>query len=157
MTSHKFEGSELVQSLLTLQDGRFALSKVCVGKRGLHVQNRPEGCILQCSSTQKFPKISTVSLDKELVQIPLPMFCFEASFQNIHKISKSSNLSFKTSSDKSHKFYQRFINFGQQYKGNIYVKALSVIFLLKHLRFVINLKKMYVRSCRRSGILRVDC
>ena len=42
LTSHKFEGSELVHSLQTLQDGRFALSKVCVAKRGLHVQNRPE-------------------------------------------------------------------------------------------------------------------
>ena len=36
-TSHKFEGSE------TLRDGRFALSEVCVTKRELHKQNRPEG------------------------------------------------------------------------------------------------------------------
>ena len=41
-TSHKFEGSESVHSIQTLQDGRFALSEVCVAKEGLHVQNRPE-------------------------------------------------------------------------------------------------------------------
>ena len=33
-TSHKFEGSKLVHSPQTLQDGRFALSEVCVTKRG---------------------------------------------------------------------------------------------------------------------------
>ena len=101
-TIHKFEESELVQSLLTLQDGRFTLPEVCVGKRGLHVQNRPEGCILQCSSTQNLTKISTISLDRELVRVPLPMFWFETSFQNIHEISKGSNLSFETPYDKSH-------------------------------------------------------
>ena len=53
-TSDKFEGSELVHSLQALQDGRFALPEICVAKSGLHVQNRPEGCILQCSSTQRF-------------------------------------------------------------------------------------------------------
>ena len=41
-TSHKFEGPESVHSIQTLQDGRFALSEVCVAKEGLHVQNRPE-------------------------------------------------------------------------------------------------------------------
>ena len=43
LTSHKFEESESVQSLQKLQDGIFALSEICVAKRGLHVQNRPEG------------------------------------------------------------------------------------------------------------------
>ena len=67
------EGSELVQSLQTLQDGKFALSEICVAKRGLHVQHRPEGCILQRSSTQGFTKISTVSLGRKLVRVPAPM------------------------------------------------------------------------------------
>ena len=65
-TSHKLEGSELVHSLQTIQDGRFALSEACVASRGLHVQNRPEGWIFQCSFTQRYTKIRTVSLDREL-------------------------------------------------------------------------------------------
>ena len=68
------------------------------------------------------------------------MFWFETSFQNIHEISKGSNSSFETSYDKSHNLSWRFINFGQQYEGNIYHKGHSVIFLLKHLGFGINLK-----------------
>ena len=49
-TSHKLEGSESIHSLQTLQDGRFALPGICVAKRGLHVQNIREECILQGSS-----------------------------------------------------------------------------------------------------------
>ena len=41
-TSHKFEVSESVHPLQTLEDGKFALSEVCVAKMGLQVQNRPE-------------------------------------------------------------------------------------------------------------------
>ena len=85
-TRHKFEGSESVCSPQALQDGRFALSEVCVAERGLHVQSRPEGGILQCSSTQRFTKISMVSLVRKLLPVPVPMLWFGTSSQNIHKI-----------------------------------------------------------------------
>ena len=68
-TSHKLEGSELVHSLQTLEDERFALSEACVANRGLHVQNRPEGWIFQCSFTQRYTKIRTVFLDIELQNV----------------------------------------------------------------------------------------
>ena len=87
-TSHKFEGSE------TLRDGECALSEVCVTKRGLHKQNRPEGCIIQRSSTQRITKISTVSLGRELARGPMPLLRFGTNSLNIYKIIKGSNLSF---------------------------------------------------------------
>ena len=65
-TSHKFEGSGSTYSLQTLQYGRFALSEVCFAKRGVHVQNRPWGWIRQRSSAQRFTKISTTFLGREL-------------------------------------------------------------------------------------------
>ena len=68
-TSHKLEGSELVHSLQTLEDERFPLSEACVANRGLHVQNRPEGWIFQCSFTQRYTKIRTVFLDIELQNV----------------------------------------------------------------------------------------
>ena len=34
---HKFEESELVHSIQTLQDGRFPLSEICVAKEGLYM------------------------------------------------------------------------------------------------------------------------
>ena len=93
-SSQKFEGSESVHSLQTLQDGRFL--KVCVAKKGLHVQNRPEGCILQRSSTQRLMKLSTVSLGRKLVRVSVPILWFGTSSDNIHK---TINLSSETSDD----------------------------------------------------------
>ena len=68
--------SKSVHSLQILQDSRFLLFEVCVAKSGLHVKNTkntPEGCILQRFSSQRFTKISTVSLGRNL-QDPVPMF-----------------------------------------------------------------------------------
>ena len=89
------------------------------------MQSRPEGCILEGSSTQRFTKISTVSLIRKLVRVPVPMLWFGASSQNIHKIIKGSNLGFETSDhDKGHNLSRRFIDSGKQYERNIYRKGL---------------------------------
>ena len=80
------------------------------------MQNRPERCILQRSATQGFSKVNTVSLGRELVRVPVPMFRLGTSSQNIHKIVKYSSLSFETSYDKSHKLFQQSIDFGQHYE-----------------------------------------
>ena len=110
-TSHKFEGHESVHSLQTLQDGRFALSEVRFPKTGLHVQNKPEGCILQRSSTQKSTKTSTVSLGRKLVRVPVLMLGSGSSSQNIHKVIKGLNLSFETSDGKCHNLSRLYIDF----------------------------------------------
>ena len=59
----------------------------------------------------------------KFVQVPVPMFWFGTSSQNIIKIIKGSNLSYQTSYDKSHNLSRRFIYFGQQYERNIYGKG----------------------------------
>ena len=136
-TSHISERSESVHSLQTLQDGRFALSEVCVVKRGLHVENRPEGCILQCSSTQRFTKISTVFLGRELVRVPVPLLWFRISSHNIHKIIKGSNLSFETSYDKCHNYLDDLLIL-ENSMSEIFMVKNSMIFLLQHLGVVVN-------------------
>ena len=155
-TSHKFEGCESVYFLQALQDGRFALPEICVTKRGLHVLNRPERCILQCSSTQRFMKISTVSLGRELVRVPVPMLWFGTSSQNIHKIIKGSNLSFETSYDKGHNLSRRFIDFGKQYERNIYGKGLCDLSIATS-RLCNKSEEVCLRSCTGNRVLSVDC
>ena len=137
-SSQKFEGSESVHSLQTLQDGRFV--KVCVAKKGLHVQDRPEGCILQCSSTQRLMKLSTVSLGRKLVRVSVPILWFGTSSDNIHKIIKGFNLSSETSDDNDYNLSRRFIDF-RRHMSEIFTARDSIIFLLQHPRFVIPLKK----------------
>ena len=120
------------------------------------MQNRPEGCILQRSSTQRFTKISTVSLGKKLVRVPVPMLWFGTSSQNIHKIIKGSNLSFETSDDKGHNLSRRFIDFRKQYERNIYGKRLCDLPSATS-RLCNKAEEVCVRSCTRNRVLRVDC
>ena len=78
---------------------------------GLHVQSRPERCILQCFSTQSFTKFSKVSFVRKLVRVPVTMLWFGTSCQNIQEIIKGSNLSFEISDDKDHSLSRQFIDF----------------------------------------------
>ena len=146
----------MVHSLQTLQDGRFTTSEVCVAKSELHVQNIPEGCILQRSSTQRFMKVSTVSLGRELVRVPVPMRWSGTSSQNIHIIIKGSNLSFETSDDKGHNLSQRFIDFGKHYEQNIYGKGLCDLPITTS-RLCDKSEELCVRSCIRNRVLKFDC
>ena len=63
-TSHKFEGYKSIHSTQTLQDVEVRL----------YMQNRPEGCIFECSSVQRTAEISTVYFGKELVRVLVSMF-----------------------------------------------------------------------------------
>ena len=149
-TSQKFEGSESVHFLQTLQDGRFV--KVCVAKKGLHVQNRPEGCILQRSSTQRLMKLSTVSLGRKLVRVSVPILWFGTSSDNIHKVIKGSNLSSETSDDNDYNLSPRFIDF-RKHMSEIFTARDSVIFLLQHPGFVIPLKKCVLYPLQEIELL----
>ena len=77
-TSHKFEGYKSIHSTQTLQDVEVRLHMqnrcLCVAKGRLYVQNRPEGCIFECSSVQRTAEISTVYFGKELVRVLVSMF-----------------------------------------------------------------------------------
>ena len=75
----KFERSKLVHSLQTLQDGGFVLSEVCIAKRGLHVQNRSERCILQHSSTHNSQKIVRFLWTGSLYKLQCLCFSFNLS------------------------------------------------------------------------------
>ena len=119
------------------------------------MQNRPEGCILQRFSTQRFTKLSTVSLGRKLVRVPVPMLWFGTSSHNIQKIIKDSNLSFETSDDNGHNLSRRFIDFRKQYERNIYDKGLCDLPIATSRVFDIS-EEMCVRSCTRNRVIRVD-
>ena len=150
-SSHKFEGMESVHSLQALHDGRFA--KICVAKKELHVQNRPEGCTLQRFSTQRFMKVSTVSLGRKLVRVPVPMLWFGTSSHNIHKIIKGSNLSSETSDDITVIIYLNDLLILGKSISEILTARDSVIFLLQHLGFVRSLKKCVLDPVREIELL----
>ena len=116
------------------------------------MQNRPEGCILQRSSTQRLTKLSTVSLGRKLVRVSVPMLWFGTSSHNIHKIIKGSNLSFETSDDNDYNLSRRFIDF-RKHMSEMFTARDSVIFLLQHPGFVIPLKKCVLYPVQEIELL----
>ena len=128
-TSHKFEGSGSTYSLQTLQYGRFSLSEVCFAKRGVHVQNRPWGWIRQRSSAQRFTKISTTFLGRELPVSVLRRLMIRVI------IYLDGLLTLWNSTRK------------------IFMANYSVTFLLQHLDFVINLKKFVLDTTQEIELI----
>ena len=116
------------------------------------MQNRPEGCIFQHSCTQRFTKSGTVSLGRKLARVPVTMLWVGTSSPNIHKIIKGSNLSFEMSDDKGHNLSWRFIYFRKS-RDEIFMARDSVIFLLQHLGFAINLKKCVLDAVQEMEFL----
>ena len=115
------------------------------------MQNRPEGCILQRSSTQRLTKLSTVSLGKETC-MGFYTHAFGTSSHNIHKIIKGSNLSFETSDDNDYNLSRRFIDF-RKHMSEMFTARDSVIFLLQHPGFVIPLKKCVLYPVQEIELL----
>ena len=89
---------------------------------------------------------------RKLVRFPW----FGASSQNIHKIIKSSNLSFETSYDKGHNLSRRFIDFGKQYERNIYGKGLCDLPIATS-RLCNKSEEVCFRSCTGNRVLKVYC
>ena len=118
------------------------------------MQKRSEGCILQRSSTQRFTKLSTVSLGRKLVRVPVPMLWPGTSSHNIQKIIKDSNLKFETS-DNGHNLSRRFIDFRKQYEQNIYGKG-PFGFPIATSRVCDISEEVCVISCTRNIVIRVD-
>ena len=61
-TGNKPQKFEQLSSIPSFQDGGPSLSKGLVVTERLHVENRPEECLLLCSTSQKLPKVYTFSM-----------------------------------------------------------------------------------------------
>ena len=87
---NKSKTSELLYPLSTLQNGRFASSKIHVAKRRLHVQIGSERCIFFSTFASLFEETSSISLVGKTVRVSVPLFWLRPSPENIYKIIKSS-------------------------------------------------------------------
>ena len=108
------------------------------------------------SSTQRLTKISTVSLGRKLVRVPVPILWFWDQLPEFLQIIKGSDLSFETSDDKGHSLSRRFIDFRKQYERNIYRKGYCDLPIATS-RLCNKSEEVCVRSCTRNRVLRVHC
>ena len=83
---------ESFHPLSTLQNGGYTFSETYVARGRFHVQARFERCILFCTIRQAIQKICQISLVREFVRIPLPMFWVRTSTQDLFKTNENTNL-----------------------------------------------------------------
>ena len=70
----KLRKSECIHSLSSLQNGRLAFAERNAERERLHVQDRPEGCLLLCSTASEISEVHPVLLGRSVTPIPLSMF-----------------------------------------------------------------------------------
>lgn len=101
---------------------------------------------------KRFMKVNIVPLEKELVQVPVSMFWFGTSSENIIKIIKSSNLIFIHLMMRVIIYLDDLFILGTS-MNEICMAKVSVIFLLQHLGFPVNLKKYVLDYAEEAEFL----
>ena len=87
----KFEKTQYIHLLRTLQNGRFALSKISSRAKWFHVQNRSQRRLLLNSFQQAIIKICEIQVVKQPLRVYLPLFWFRTNSTSFHQITKNLN------------------------------------------------------------------
>ena len=77
--------------LIFTSNGRLAFAKGHGEREGLHVQDRPKGCLLLRSTASKTLEVHPVLLVRLVTRIPLPMFWHRTRWTNFYETTKNLN------------------------------------------------------------------
>ena len=108
------------------------------------MQDRSQGGIFFSSPQQKLSKVCQISMVRQHIRISLPLFWTQASFKNFYKIIKSSNCPLEMGQHSNHYLYIDNMLLTGRVLPEILMARDTLIFLLQHLGFVINVKN---QSC----------
>ena len=98
-TSNKFKTSEQFHLISAFQKGGTEFITKYAPEGGLHVQAGPKRRLLLCSSRKGIKEISMVSVRRDTLQVPLPLFWSRLSFSDICQNFKGTNFSHEKDSD----------------------------------------------------------
>ena len=141
-TSDKFEATEYMYSILSLQNESFAESEINVAKIVLHVQTRLKRCIFFSSLEKKFKALCLLPLVRKLVQVPLPLLQFGTSTTNIHEIVKSANENSTQDNIKIINYLGDMLLIGYSLEEILMSRDTVIFLFVQHLGFAINWKSV---------------
>ena len=107
-TCDKLKKSECIHSLSSLQNGRLAFAEGHAEREKLHVQERPEGCLLLCSVASKTSEVHPVLLGRSVIRIPLSMFWSGTSSTNFYKATENPNSNSTKNQNSGHRLPGRY-------------------------------------------------
>ena len=108
LPSDKFEKSQSLDSLLPFQNRRVIPVERNITGRGLHVKNRPQGCIFFSLTKPKISNVCKFQMEGSLLSVPLPLLRFWTSPKDIHKVDENSHFSVEKTVCTSHYFAGRY-------------------------------------------------
>ena len=86
-----FKNSGYIHPLSSLQNGMLVFAEGHAERERLHVQDRPEGCLLLCSGASETSLVYSVLLGRSVIRIPLPVFWSVTISTNFYKATEILN------------------------------------------------------------------
>ena len=96
---YKFETSEQLHTIPAFQNGGTEFITKYAPEERLHVPAGPKRCLLLCSFQKGIKEICTVSVVRDTLQVPLPLFWPRSSCSNIYQNFKGTNFPLENASD----------------------------------------------------------
>ena len=140
--SSQRKGPEQQYSVSALQDGRVIPIKGNVITRGQNVQDRPEGCILCNTLVSKTQEVCQIPVERPSIRVLLPLIRAFSSFSGFYQVIKSPYFSLEKPQYKNDNLPRRHAPNGTL--EDLLMARDTLIFILQHLGFLINIKKSYL-------------
>ena len=137
------KGPEQKYSVSTFQDGRVVPIKGNVVTRGQNVQDRPE-CILCNPPVSEIQKVCQIPVERPSIRVLLPLLRAFSSSSGFYKAIKSPYISFEKAQCKNNNFYLDDMLLMASSLEDLLMARDTLIFILQHLGFLINIKKSYL-------------
>ena len=151
-SSHKFERIKQKHTLPALQNVGLALSKVHVATGRLHVQARHERRLFLSPPKQNLKGKTSFLVVWEAIRVPLPLFRPESCTKIFIKILKVPMSLLRRFNIRIIIYLDDMLLLGKTME-EILVARDTLIFLLQHLWFVINLKKSVLEPQQKMEFL----
>ena len=124
----KFKEIKQTYTILALQNGGSASFEGGSAERGLHVQNRSQGCLFFSALAYRISKISKVSMEKSVVPFPMSILWSGSSTTYIYETVEDSGSSFEEV-DGATNISRRYFDYGSLNRGtNIGSRHSKILF-----------------------------
>ena len=133
------------------QNGRFALLEIPSQGKRFSLQDRSERCLFLSATVHELKKMCEIWLVGKSLRVSLPLFWIRTCSENISKTIKGTNSSTETAEHLSSDISRRYCSDGKN--RGILMSRNTLIFLLQHLGFVINLRKSVLTPSQQIEFL----
>ena len=147
---YKLKSSQQVYSIQEFQNGSLALLEIPSRKRRFSLQDRSGRCLFPSATVHELKKVCEICLVGKSLRICLPVFWVRTCSQDIFKTIKGTNSSTETA-EHLVIYLHDILLMGRT--EEISMSRDTLIFLVQHLGFAINLKQSVLKPSQQRYFL----